>query len=82
MADGVPTPTITWKKPDGTEVKKGLATENIADIEMKTGRDFGQYTCEAKNEAYPADTKTVQVQQISKNNNETFYYVRQDLLHW
>ena len=84
MADGFPTPTITWKKPDGTEVRKVTATDNIADIEMKTDEDFGQYTCEAKNEAGPFDTRTVQVQvqQISKNNNKTFYYVRQDLFHW
>ena len=70
MAHGVPTPTITWKKPDGTEAKKVTATKNIADIEMKTDQDFGQYTCEAKNEAGPADTRTVQVQQIGKNNNK------------
>ena len=74
MADGVPTPTITWKKPDGTEARKVTAIESIADIEMKTDEDFGQYTCEAKNEAGPVDTRTVQVQQISKNNNEIFYY--------
>lgn len=41
---------------------------------MKNDQDFGQYTCEAKNEAGPADTRKVQVHQISKNNNETFYY--------
>ena len=67
VADGVPTPTITWKKPGGTEVRKVTATENVVDVEMKNDQDFGQYTCEAKNEAGSADTRTVQVQQISKN---------------
>ena len=84
VADGVPTPTITWKKPDGTEAGKVTATENIADIEMKTDEDFGQYTCEAKNEAGPVDTRTVQVQQISKKNNKTFKTIKisiQELLH-
>ena len=69
VADGVPTPTITWKKPDGTEAMKVTATQNIVDVFMKDDQDFGQYTCEAKNDAGPADTQSFQVKQISKNNN-------------
>ena len=65
VADGVPTPSLSWKKPDGSELKKVTALENIAAVVL-VDQDFGQYTCEANNGVGAADTETVQVQQISK----------------
>ena len=65
VADGVPTPTLTWKKPDASELKKVTALENTATMVLGN-QDFGQYRCEANNAVGAADTQTVQVQQISK----------------
>ena len=66
VADGVPTPTLTWKKPDGTEVKKVTAMENSEDVKMESDKDFGNYTCNAANGVGTPVTSTVQVHQISK----------------
>ena len=68
-ADGRPTPTITWKNPNGNTVQEVTATRNIADVEMKTEGDFGTYTCEAKNTVGAAASQTVEIKQISKKNN-------------
>ena len=65
VADGVPTPTLTWKKPDGSELKKVTALENTAAVVLGD-QDFGQYRCEANNVVDAAATRTVQVLQISK----------------
>jgi len=64
VADGVPTPVLTWKKPDGSELKKVTATENVADAEMKRDSDFGFYTCHAENGIGAAATRKVEVKQI------------------
>ena len=66
MAEGVPTPTITWKKPSGVEINKVTALENTADVVLNNDQDFGQYTCTARNGVGAAATKTVEVQKISK----------------
>jgi len=65
-ADGVPTPVLTWKKPDGSELKRVTATENVADAEMKGDNNFGFYTCHAENGIGAAATRKVEVKQISK----------------
>ena len=66
VAKGVPKPSITWIKPDMTEIKKVGAMEHTANVLMKRDQDFGIYTCKAANDVGAAATKTVQVQQISK----------------
>jgi len=66
VADGVPTPVLTWKKPDGSELKKVTAMENIANADMKGDNDFGSYTCHAENGVGAAATRKVEVKQISK----------------
>ena len=68
VADGHPTPTITWKKPNGSKLNEVTALENKADAEMITEQDFGSYTCEAKNVVGAAATRTVEIQQIRKGN--------------
>ena len=66
VADGSPTPSITWKKPDGTELRKVTSTEKKVDTRMKADQDFGNYTCEARNVVGAAATRLVQLNQISK----------------
>ncbi|XP_068732282.1 uncharacterized protein [Montipora capricornis] len=63
-ADGSPTPSITWKKPDGTELRKVTSTEKKVDAQMKADQDFGNYTCEARNVVGAAATRLVQLNQI------------------
>ncbi|XP_068732337.1 tyrosine-protein kinase receptor Tie-1-like isoform X4 [Montipora capricornis] len=63
-ADGSPTPSITWKKPDGTELRNITSTEKKVDAQMKADQDFGNYTCEARNVVGAAATRLVQLNQI------------------
>ena len=66
VAEGVPTPDITWKTPDKDEIKKDGVTRNVMDIPMENDQDFGNYTCEAENGVGVTAASTVQVNQISK----------------
>ena len=66
-ADGSPTPTLSWKSPNGTVIKHGTELKITVDVLMKSDQDFGNYTCEATNDVN-TDTSTVLVQQISKWN--------------
>ncbi|XP_068733606.1 uncharacterized protein [Montipora capricornis] len=64
VADGSPTPSITWKKPDGTQLRKVASTEKKVEAQMKADQDFGNYTCEARNVVGAAATRLVQLNQI------------------
>ncbi|XP_068685548.1 tyrosine-protein phosphatase Lar-like isoform X2 [Montipora foliosa] len=64
VADGSPTPTITWRKPDGHELKNVTSTENMVVAQMIHDQDFGNYTCEANNIVGTAATRWVQLIQI------------------
>ena len=66
-ADGVPTPTLSWKNPSGKVIKKVTELTNTVDVVMSSDQDFGNYTCEATNDVN-TDTRTLLVQQISKLN--------------
>ena len=66
-ADGVPTPTLSWKNPSGQVIKQVIGLINTVDVVMSSDRDFGNYTCEAANDVN-TDTSTLLVQQISKLN--------------
>ena len=63
---GVPTPTVTWFKPNGNNIETGTAGENTVDVIMEADGDFGDYKCIADNGLSPADTVTVIVQEISE----------------
>ena len=65
-ANGVPTPNITWVKPDGTRTSKESVMEHTVNLLMKTDEDFGTFTCVATNGVGTAVNKTVKVKQISK----------------
>jgi len=66
-ADGVPTPTLSWKNPSGTVIKQVVDLINTVGVAMRSDQDFGNYTCEATNDVN-TDTSTLLVQQISKLN--------------
>ena len=66
VSDGVPTPTLTWYKPDGRQINKVTATPNAVNVKMKADHDFGVYKCDADNGLTPADIKIVKIEQISK----------------
>ena len=64
-ADGVPTPTLSWKNPSGKVIKQVIDLINRVGVAMSGDQDFGNYTCEATNDVN-TDTSTLLVQQISK----------------
>ena len=66
VSDGVPTPTITWYKPDGSQIDRTKDTRSVVNVKMSVDRDFGDYKCDADNGLTPADFKIVKIKQISR----------------
>ena len=66
MADGVPVPTITWTKPDGSQLKQETSSTSTVSVELKSEADFGQYKCSAANGFPPSDVLIINLVQISK----------------
>ena len=65
VSDGVPTPTITWYKPDGSQIDRTIDTQSTVNVNMSVVKDFGAYKCDAVNTLTPADLKIVNIEQIS-----------------
>ena len=66
LSDGVPTPTLTWYKPGGSEINRVNATENTVPVKMEVDQDFGDYRCNAANGLPPSDEGIITIKQISK----------------
>ena len=66
VSDGVPTPTLTWYKPDGGQIDRTIDTQSIVNVKMSVDHDFGTYKCHAENVLTPADFKILKIEQISK----------------
>ena len=64
-ADGFPTPTLTWKNPDGVNLKKVTALQDTVNVTLETDKEFGNYTCMATNDV-GGNSHTVEVKQLSK----------------
>ncbi|XP_078379478.1 tyrosine-protein kinase receptor Tie-1-like isoform X3 [Oculina patagonica] len=79
VSDGVPTPTLTWYKPDGSQIKRVTATQNTVDVKMEGDQDFGGYKCDADNGLTPADFKIVKVEQIKKPGAPTVVIGQSDI---
>ncbi len=83
VSDGVPTPTLTWYKPDGSQINRGTATQNTVNMKMNVDQDFGGYKCDADNGLAPADFKIVKVEQIGKCSfcfsRSGFYLVQREI---
>jgi len=67
VSDGVPTPALTWYKPDRSQINSVTDTQNTVDVMMSVDQDFGGYKCDAGNGLTPADFKIVKIEQISKS---------------
>ena len=68
VSDGIPTPTITWIKPDGSVLNSFISKENTISVDTTDDQDFGIYTCKADNGFGHYAKRTIQLQQISKRN--------------
>ena len=67
VSGGVPTPTLTWCKPGGSQINSVTATQITVDVKMNVDQDFGGYKCVADNGLAPADFETVKIEQISRS---------------
>ena len=65
VSDGVPTPTLTWYKPDGNELNKVTAKESMEKVTITYDQDFGGYKCVAYNGLDPLNSASVTLLQIS-----------------
>ena len=66
VSDGVPTPTLTWYKPDGSQINSVTTKNNTVILTMNIDQDFGYYKCDADNGLSPTDFKIVKIEQISR----------------
>ena len=66
LSDGVPTPTLSWYKPEGSEISRVTARENEIQVPLRGDQDFGHYKCIATNGLIPSDEKLITINQISK----------------
>ncbi|XP_022802381.1 titin-like [Stylophora pistillata] len=66
LSDGIPTPTLTWYKPNEKEIHRIRARENKAEVTLREDQDFGDYKCIAVNGLSPSDERIVKITQIKK----------------
>ena len=78
LSDGVPTPTLSWYKPEGSEINRVTARENKVQVPLRGDQDFGHYKCIAANGLTPSDEKLIKINQISKKKNQ-FIVIRGQL---
>lgn len=64
MSDGVPTPTLTWYKPDGIEINTVTAKESKVKVTIIDDQDFGEYKCSAYNGLDPLNDASMTMLQI------------------
>ena len=66
LSDGVPTPTISRYKPEGSEINNVTTTENEVQVPLRGDQDFGPNKCIAAYGLIPSDEKLIKINQISK----------------
>ena len=66
LSDGVPTPTLSWYKLEGSGINNVTARENEVQVPLRGDQDFGHYKCIAANGLPPSDEKLIKINQISK----------------
>ena len=73
LSDGVPTPTLSWYKPEGSEINRVTARENKVQVPLRGDQDFGHYKCIAANGLTPSDEKLIKINQISKSMRSLYF---------
>ena len=73
LSDGVPTPTLSWYKPEGSGINNVTATENKVQVPLRGDQDFGDYKCIAANGLTPSDEKLIKIDQISKLKKSVYF---------
>ena len=63
-ADGVPTPTLAWYKPNGNELKRVIAKESTVEVTINDEHKFGEYNCVAYNGLDPPNKASIFLEQI------------------
>ncbi|KAL9964764.1 hypothetical protein ACROYT_G028446 [Oculina patagonica] len=66
VSDGVPTPTLTWYKPDGNELNTFTAKESSVEVTLDDEQDFGEYKCVTYNGLDPLNDASMLLRQIKK----------------
>ena len=66
VSDGVPTPTLTWYKPDGTELDTLTAKESTVEVLLNDKQDFGEYKCVTYNGLDPLNDFATTLEQLRK----------------
>ena len=74
LSDGVPSPTLSWYKPEGSEINRVRARENKVQVPLRDDQDFGHYKCTAANGLTPPDEKLLKINQISKSMRSVYFY--------
>ena len=74
LSDGVPTPTLSWYKPEGSEINRVRARENKVQVPLRGDQDFGHYKCIAANGLIPSDENLIKINQISKLKKKKLYF--------
>ena len=64
VSDGVPTPTLTWYKPDRNELNTVTAKESTVEVLLNDKQDFGEYKCIAYNGLDPSNNASLTLAQI------------------
>ena len=79
LSDGVPTPTLSWYKPEGSEINNVTAKENEVKMSLRGDQDFGHYKCIAANVLTPSDEKLIKINQISKYKNSVYLHKKKTI---
>ena len=66
MSDGIPTPTLTWYKPDGNELHTITAKESTVEVFLNDKQDFGEYKCVTYNGLDPLNDYSTTLEQIRR----------------
>ena len=74
LSDGVPTPTLSWYKPEGSEINRVRAREIKIQVPLRDDQDFGHYKCIAANGLTPSDEKLIKISQISKSMRSVYFH--------
>ena len=66
VSDGIPTPTLTWYKPDGNELNTTTAKESTVEVFLNNKQDFGNYKCVTYNGLDPSNDFSMTLEQIRR----------------